>query len=103
MMTPPFRMERTSSSQVVGFRATMMSRSLLRAVYPFLLMRTVYQVGRPAILEGKRFLAPTGMPMRNKDLSRMLLADCEPLPFTVAAQILQSLTMISGILNEPFV
>jgi hypothetical protein len=44
----------------------------------------VYHVGRPAMLEGKRFLPLTGMPIRKIDRSSTELADCDPDPFTVA-------------------
>src|SRR5580698_9805929 len=53
----------------------------------------VYQVGRPAMFDGKRFLPLTGIPMPKMLLSRTLLADCEPDPLTVATWMLKSLTM----------
>ena len=49
---------------VSGFMATRMSISFLRATHPLALARMVYQVGRPADVEGKRFLPLTGIPMR---------------------------------------
>src|ERR1700744_4651063 len=68
-----------------------MSISFLRARYPCLLARMVYQVGRPAMFDGKRFLPLTGIPMPKILLSRTLLADCEPDPLTVATWMLKSL------------
>src|SRR5580698_4607234 len=51
----------------------------------------VYQVGRPAIFDGKRFLPLTGIPMPKMLLSSTLFADCDPDPFTVATWMLKSL------------
>src|ERR1700722_4986456 len=51
----------------------------------------VYQVGRPAMFDGKRFLPLTGIPMPKMLLSRTLFADCEPDPLTVAIWMLKSL------------
>jgi hypothetical protein len=51
----------------------------------------VYQVGKPAIFDGKRFFPLTGMPMPNMLLSSTRLADCDPDPFTVATWMLKSL------------
>src|SRR5580658_6854189 len=51
----------------------------------------VNQVGKPAMLEGKRFLPLTGTPMAKILRSRTLLADCEPEPLTVAIWMLKSL------------
>src|ERR1700761_9029618 len=51
----------------------------------------VYQVGKPAMLEGKRFFPLTGIPIPKMLLSRTRLADCDPDPFTVATWILKSL------------
>ncbi len=65
--------------------------SRLRATYPSLLARMVYQVGRPAMFEGNRFLPLTGTPIPKMLFSRTLLADCEPDPFTVATWMLKSL------------
>src|SRR5262245_534550 len=44
------------------------------------------------MLEGKRFLALIGMPMRNSDLAKMLFADWLPVPLTVATSIERSFT-----------
>src|SRR5271156_4720941 len=51
----------------------------------------VYQVGKPAMLDGKRFFPLTGMPIPNMLLSSTRLADCDPDPFTVATWMLKSL------------
>src|ERR1700744_4128705 len=53
----------------------------------------VYQVGKPAMLDGKRFLPLTGMPIPNMLLSSTRLADCDPDPFTVATWMLKSFTI----------
>jgi hypothetical protein len=81
-----------SSFAVSAFIAIRMSTSFRRATYPYLLARMVYQVGRPAMLEGKRFLPLTGTPIAKILRRRTLLADCEPDPFTVATWILKSFT-----------
>src|SRR6476646_7058204 len=52
----------------------------------------VYQVGRPAILDGNRFLPLIGIPIAKMLFSRTLFADCDPEPFTVATWMLKSLT-----------
>ncbi len=52
----------------------------------------VYQVGRPAMLDGKRFLPETGTPIWKILRSNTVLADCEPDPFTVATCMLKSFT-----------
>src|SRR5271156_6352194 len=81
-----------SSRAVSGFIATTRSMYFLRATYPSLLARMVYQVGSPAIFEGKRFFPLTGTPIPKMLFSRTLLADCEPDPLTVATLMLKSLT-----------
>jgi len=43
-------------------------------MYPCLLARIVYQVGRPAMLDGNRFLPETGIPIWNNDRMRMRFA-----------------------------
>src|SRR5271163_3994066 len=53
----------------------------------------VYQVGNPAILEGKRFFPLTGIPIPNMLLSSTRLADWDPDPLTVATWMLKSLTI----------
>src|SRR5215467_13037933 len=44
----------------------------------------VYQVGRPAMFEGNRFLPETGTPIWKMLRSKTVLADCDPEPLTVA-------------------
>src|SRR5688572_20474864 len=100
MITPPLLTDLTSSTQVAGLSATRISSSFLRAVYPFLLIRTVYQVGRPAMFEGKRFFAPTGMPILKRVFKRILFADWDPLPLTVAMLMLQSFTIKLAMIFE---
>ena len=56
----------------------------------------VNHVGRPAMLEGKRFLPLTGTPIAKMLRSRMLLADWDPEPLTVAIWMLKSLTIGFG-------
>src|SRR5258708_10458782 len=50
----------------------------------------VYQVGRPAMLEGNRFLPETGTPIWKMLRSSTVFADCDPEPFTVATWMLKS-------------
>src|SRR5690348_1129196 len=52
----------------------------------------VYQVGRPAILEGNRFLPETGTPIWKMVRNSTVLELWEPEPFTVATWMLMSLT-----------
>jgi hypothetical protein len=56
-----------------------------------LLARIVYQVGSPAMFEGKRFFPETGTPIWNNVRSSTMFALCEPDPFTVATCRLMSL------------
>src|ERR1039458_5890723 len=93
MAAPPLGSESMSSRAVSEFIATKSSISLLRATYPCLLARMVYQVGNPAMLDGKRFFPLTGIPIPNMLLSSTRLADCDPDPFTVATWMLKSLTI----------
>jgi hypothetical protein len=44
----------------------------------------MYHVGKPEMLDGKRFFPLTGTPISKKDCRRMRFADCEPVPFAVA-------------------
>src|SRR6185312_5924859 len=74
----------TSSCAVSEFIATRKSISFLRAMYPCLLARRVYQVGRPAMFDGNRFLPETGTPIWKMLRNRTVLADCDPEPLTVA-------------------
>src|SRR6266699_285456 len=53
----------------------------------------VYHVGRPAMLEGNRFLPETGTPIWKILRSSTVLADCDPEPFTVATWMLKSLIL----------
>ena len=87
----PGRSESTSSWAVSGFIATRRSISFLRPIHPSLLARIVYQVGRPAMFEGKRFFPDTGTPIWNSVRSNTMFALCEPDPFTVATCRLMSL------------
>ena len=52
----------------------------------------MYQVGSPAMLEGKRFFPETGMPIWNRARSSTVFEDCEPEPFAVATWSEKSLT-----------
>src|SRR5690242_1537394 len=93
MATPPGASESTSSRAVSGFIAIRMSISFLRATQPFLLARMVYQVGSPAMFDGKRFLPETGIPIMKMLRSSTLFDDCEPEPLTVATWMEKSLTI----------
>ena len=64
--------------------ATRKSISCLRAMYPSRLARIVYQVGSPAMFEGKRFLPETGIPIRKIERSSTRFAVWLPEPLTVA-------------------
>ena len=44
----------------------------------------VYQVGSPAMLDGKRFFPETGMPIWKSDRSSTVLELCDPEPLAVA-------------------
>jgi hypothetical protein len=72
--------------------ATRISTLSRRAVCPSLLARMVYQVGRPWILEGKRFLPLTGIPIRNRARRRARFEVWLPEPFAVATTIEKSFT-----------
>jgi len=61
----------------------------------------VYQVGSPAIFDGKRFFPLTGTPMPKMLFKSTLLADCEPEPFTVATLMLKSLITRARVLLSP--
>ncbi len=52
----------------------------------------VYQVGSPAMFEGKRFLPDTGMPIWKMERRSTRLAVWLPEPLTVATWMLKSLT-----------
>src|ERR687889_590823 len=83
----------TSSFAVSGFIATRKSISFLRETYPLAFARIVYQVGRPAIFDGNRFLPETGIPIWKMERSRTRFAVWLPDPLTVATWMLKSLTM----------
>src|SRR5262249_35817027 len=70
--------------------------SFLRAIYPSLLARMVYQVGRPAMFEGNRFFPETGTPIWKTLRKSTVLELCEPLPLTVATWMLMLLTTCFG-------
>src|SRR6266700_2045959 len=53
----------------------------------------VYHVGRPAMLDGNRFLPETGTPIWKMLRSSTVFADCDPEPFTVATWMLKSFTL----------
>src|SRR4029453_10625156 len=72
--------------------ATRESISFLRLMYPWWFARIVYQVGRPAMFDGKRFLPETGTPIWKIERSRTRLAVWLPDPLTVATWMLKSLT-----------
>src|ERR1035437_8831619 len=73
-----------SLAYVPVFSATTRSISGGRAVYPSLLTRMSYQVGRPWMFDGKMFLPETGIPIRKIDCMRRLFALADPVPLTVA-------------------
>ena len=55
----------------------------------------MYHVGKPEMLEGKRFFPDTGTPMSKRDCKRIRLADCDPVPLAVAMLMVKSLAMVS--------
>src|SRR5258708_12488602 len=73
--------------------ATIRSYSSARAVWPVLLTRTSYQVGRPWMVEGNRFLPDTGIPMRKMACMSSPLALAEPVPLTLASLRAKSLIL----------
>ena len=83
-----------SSATVAPFMQTMISTRSRRARKPSLLRRMLYQVGRPWILLGKRFLPVTGIPILYSDRISILLLVWLPEPLAVATLILKSLTMV---------
>src|SRR6476646_9769579 len=54
----------------------------------------MYQVGKPDMLEGKRFLELTGTPNLNAERARRPLAVWLPEPLTVATTIEKSFTIV---------
>src|SRR6266511_3350370 len=83
---------RMSSWAVSGFMQIKTPMSRRRAMKPSLEARTVNQVGRPWMLEGKRFLPETGIPIWKIARIRMLFEDMLPDPLAVATWIEKSLT-----------
>src|SRR6266404_6103285 len=75
--------------------ATIRSYSSARAVWPVLLTRTSYQVGRPWMFEGNRFLPDTGIPMRKMACIKSPFALAEPVPLTLT--ILSRCTVLSRV------
>src|ERR1035437_8083728 len=89
---PPGRNVAMSLAYVPVFSATTRSISGGRAVYPSLLTRMSYQVGRPWMFDGKMFLPETGIPIRKIDCMSSALALALPVPLTVAILKEKSLT-----------
>jgi hypothetical protein len=97
---PPGATEARSRANESGFMATTISCSSLRAMKPSLLARIVYQVGKPWMLEGKRFFPETGMPILKMARKMVLLAVELPEPFLVPTMIEKSLiTLFMRLLN----
>src|ERR1039457_4761617 len=82
-----------SWSYVCAFMATMRSYSGALAVQPSALTRISYHVGRPWMLDGKRFLPDTGTPIRKIERISRLLALDEPVPLTLARFNAKSFTL----------
>ena len=70
----------------------------MRATYPSFDARIVYQVGRPAMFDGKRFLPETGIPIWKSERRSTVLELCEPDPFAVATWRVTSLVIVIGLL-----
>src|SRR5262249_34586266 len=83
-----------SSWAVSGFMQIRTPMSRRRAMNPSFEARTVNQVGSPWMLEGKRFLPETGIPIWKIARIRMLLDDMLPEPLAVATWIEKSLTTL---------
>src|SRR6266567_1118028 len=96
MIAAPGCTVRTSSWTVSGFMQISTPMSRRRAMKPSFDVRIVNQVGRPWMLEGKRFFPETGMPIWKIALIRMLFEDWLPDPLAVATWIEKSLTMLCG-------
>src|SRR6202011_3819706 len=90
---PPGSISATSSSQVSGFIATIISTPPRRPRWPLSLIRTSYQVGRPWMFDGKMLRELAGIPIRRIDLANSELALAEPDPFTLANLTTKSLTL----------
>jgi hypothetical protein len=89
--TPPGVHSRMSSTAVASLHAIVRSRRPLADFHPRSLRRTRYQVGRPAMLLGKRFFGATGTPMRKMVFAMIVLEEALPEPFTVATAMVKSL------------
>src|ERR1035437_3037699 len=85
-----------SWSYVWAFMATMRSYSGALAVQPSALTRISYHVGRPWMLDGKRFLPDTGTLIRKMPGMSKELARAEPVPLTLASLTAKSLTRVAG-------
>src|SRR5688572_21377191 len=89
--TPPAGSFWMSSVAVSWFMTTAISGAAGREIYPSLLARMVYHVGRPLMFDGNRFLPLTGMPILNRDSTSTLFEVWLPVPFLVAAVMAKSL------------
>src|SRR5687768_301482 len=87
--------EARSRANESGFMAITISCSSRRARKPSLLARIVYHVGKPWMLEGKRFFPQTGMPILKIARRMVLLAVELPEPFFVPTMIEKSLITLS--------
>src|SRR5262245_21090114 len=81
----------TSSCAVSGFMQISTPMSRRRAMNPSFEARMVNQVGRPWMLDGKRFLPETGIPIWKMERMRIVLEDWLPEPLAVATWIEKSL------------
>src|SRR5690606_5023978 len=93
MHTPPGGRFWMSSAAVDSFIVTAISVVARRAIYPSLLARMVYHVGKPLMLDGNRFLPLTGIPIRNSDRINTSFEVWLPEPFLVATISAKSLTI----------
>src|SRR5256886_17239219 len=91
MTTPPGRRLFRSSRHVATLNATRMSTLSERAMWPWGVTRSWYQVGRPSMLDGNTFLGATGMPIWNMARVKIRFAVWLPEPLTVAAWMGRSL------------
>src|SRR5262245_2008888 len=94
MTAAPACTVRMSSWTVSGFMQIRTPTSRRRAMKPSFDARIVNQVGNPWMLDGKRFLPETGIPIWKTARIRMLLEDWLPDPFAVATWIEKSLTTL---------
>src|SRR5450759_1183963 len=91
MITPPARKMFRSWGQLATLKATRMSTLSERAIWPFGVTRSWYQVGSPSMFEGKTFFGATAMPIWKLALVKTRLAVWLPEPLTVAAWMVRSL------------